>query len=146
MSRKNAKIDKELKKTAVAEKVYETLGYSFPDFESYSVSTKLLKERVHNAERFSNRICFIRENIALFTLVKARIKELDLSYMDIAMYLNTDKANVWRFFRKGNVGSLSQAKYLLLLELLSIQTTMTFKITDKFDRKARYGLEGKKED
>ena len=146
MSRSKAKIDKELKKTAVAEKIYESLGYSFPDFESYNVSTQLLKEKVYNAERFSNRICFIRENIALFTLVKARIKEMDLSYMDIAMFLKTDKANVWRFFRRGQVGSLSQAKYLLLLELLSIQTTMTFKITDKFDRKVRYGLEDKKED
>jgi hypothetical protein len=131
----------EAKKAITAEKLFENNGYKFPEFEEFVVEPKLLRERVQNAEKFSNRICFIRENVALFNLVKARIKELGLTNQDIGYHLHTDRANIHKFFKRGIVGAISQAKYLLLLELLNIQVKMSFSLVEKFDRKARYGIE-----
>jgi len=145
MTRRKARLDKDIEKATTAERLFEDYDYKFPDFEAFSLEPKLLKERVIEADKFSNRICFIRQNIPLFNLVKARIKELGLSNQDIGYYLRTDRGNVHKFFKRGQSGSLSQAKYLLLLELLNIQVKMTFSIVENFDRNARYGVQ-KKED
>lgn len=131
----------EAKEVVTAEKLFENHGYKFPDFEEFIVEPQLLRERVHNSEKFSNRICFIRENVPLFNIVKARIKELGLSNQDIGYHLHTDRANINKFFKRGIVGAISQAKYLLLLELLNIQVKMSFSIVENFDRNARLGLE-----
>lgn len=143
MSKKDGKKRIEAKDVSTSEKIFEEHGYVFPDFEEFVVEPKLLKEKVQQSTKFSSRICFIRENIKLFNLVKARIKELGLSYQDIGYYLRTDRGNIYRFFKRGEIGALSQAKYLLLLELLRIQVRMSFSLVENFDRNARFGLEDK---
>ena len=53
---------------------------------------------------------------------------------------------MYKFFRRGNVGALSQAKYLLLLELLKIQVRMSISLVEDFDRKERFGFEDKEKE
>ena len=136
-------IDKkrENKKAVTAERLFEEYGYQVPEFHGWSTDISLIRERVHNAEKFNSRICFVRENVKLLKLVRARMEEMGVTQADVAHFLQTDKSNLWRFFTKGTVGALSQAKYLLLLELLGIQVKMSFSIVEKFDRKERYGEE-----